>query len=233
MVGFLFLESILFKHMKFQIVPVALIISVTSLFVFILGATGVNYVDSKYTEAQNEVDSLLISDAKNQERIDSLARALYSETRKSREMYYVGWVIRNRVELRYNGKSTYKDVILDPYQFSAFNPGRKTRYEYINLDVHDLRDPVKQEKWFNALEMAIDVVDGDARDRPFPRNTLYFYSEISMPGGRKPQWEDGVIKVSTPGVDKVRFRFFADFTYERGTPESIPPSTSQKTAVVR
>ena len=39
-----------------------------------------------------------------------------------------------RVELGYRGKATYQDVVLDPYQFSAFNPESRVRRYYASLE---------------------------------------------------------------------------------------------------
>lgn len=218
--------------MKFHHIPVALSISALSLFMFAVGGMALNIEHAKYEQAAQERQELRIENARKEQMVDSLkvtnralhdedvrwlARALYSETRNPLEMYYVGWVIRNRVELRFRGETTYKEVVLDPYQFSGFNPNRQSRYKYINLDVTDLRDPVRREKWHSALRTAIDVIDADPKDRPFTQNTLYFYSEISMPNGRKPHWENDLHRVHVPGVQKVRFRFYADFTQEHST----------------
>ena len=63
-----------------------------------------------------------------------LARCVYSETNRPEEMELVAWTIRNRVETRYRGQSTYRGTVLDPFQFSAFNPGSSKRRHYLNLD---------------------------------------------------------------------------------------------------
>ena len=52
-----------------------------------------------------------------------LARCIYSETKRAPEQELVAWVIRNRVETGYRGQRSYEGAVLDPYQFSAFNPG--------------------------------------------------------------------------------------------------------------
>ena len=62
-----------------------------------------------------------------------LARCIYSETKKAHEQELVAWVIRNRVETGYRGESTYEGTVLDPYQFSAFNPGSSKRRLYATL----------------------------------------------------------------------------------------------------
>ena len=62
-----------------------------------------------------------------------LARCIYSETKRAHEQELVAWVVRNRVETRYRGQGTYRGVVLDPYQFSAFNPGSRKRRLFMSL----------------------------------------------------------------------------------------------------
>lgn len=135
-----------------------------------------------------------------------LARCIYSETKRTDEQFLVAWVIRNRVETRYRNKRSYKRVILDPYQFSAFNPGEYTRRYYGALNVSD-----SAPGWQNALWIARRVMLADAKDRPFPETTRHFYSERSMKGSRKaPIWSANKVPVSIKGfeIDDRRFRFF-------------------------
>ncbi|WP_243663594.1 cell wall hydrolase [Rhodothermus marinus] len=77
------------------------------------------------------------------EAIDSetlwLARVIYSETKRPEEMELVAWVVRNRVETRFRGKATYRDVVLDPFQFSAFIPYNPRRQYYMRLTPHSRR----------------------------------------------------------------------------------------------
>lgn len=135
-----------------------------------------------------------------------LARAIYSETKLPHEQELVAWVIRNRVETKYRGASTYREVILDPYQFSAFNPGSTKRSFYANLTPE-----TKLAGWQQALWVAYYVRHAEPVYRPFSIKTRHFYSEQSMTGRRSPYWADGSQFVS-PGwnymVDERRFRFY-------------------------
>ncbi|MFW5955144.1 MAG: hypothetical protein ACOCSK_00200 [Rhodothermales bacterium] len=143
------------------------------------------------------------------EHIDSetlwLARAIYSETKRPEEMELVAWVVRNRVETAYRGKTTYRSAVLDPYQFSAFNPGRK-RSHYANLT------PRSRAAGFdNALRIAYSVRHADPGYRPFSQSTRHFYSEQSMVGVRHPSWAQGGRKVNPQRnftINERRFRFF-------------------------
>ena len=136
-----------------------------------------------------------------------LARCIYSETKRPEEMELVAWVVRNRVETRYRGESTYKDVVLDPYQFSAFNPGSRKRKHYSSLTPN-----VKLPGWQHALNIAYHVRYAEPGLRPFPTKTRHFYSERSMPRyNAHPGWSRGLEPV-TPRrpveLDARRFRFF-------------------------
>jgi len=139
-----------------------------------------------------------------------LARAIYSETKLPHEQELVAWVVRNRVETGYRGETTYKEVILDPYQFSAFNPGASRRSFYLSLTA-DVQLPA----WQQALWIAHYVRNADPAYRPFPIETRHFYSERSMKGRQHPYWANRQQFVQ-PGwnyqVDERRFRFYEEIS---------------------
>jgi hypothetical protein len=139
-----------------------------------------------------------------------LARAIYSETKLPHEQELVGWVIRNRVETGYRGQTTYKDVVLDPYQFSAFNPGATKRSFFLSLTPE-----VQLPSWQQALWIAHYVRHADPAYRPFSIETRHFYSERSMRGRDHPYWANGD-RFVTPGfeyqVNERRFRFFEEIS---------------------
>lgn len=154
------------------------------------------YIDSLYTR----IDSLQFTIEHTDRRVIWLARVLYSETDYEHEMYYVGWVVRNRVELGFNGKSTYREVILDPYQFSAFNYNNPKRYKLLEKDFS-----TKDEKWLLAMKVARTIIFADETERPFESNVLYFYSESA---GDSPEWRKRFVKVLNVPVDERRFKFY-------------------------
>lgn len=135
-----------------------------------------------------------------------LARAIYSETKLAHEQELVAWVVRNRVETGYRGETTYKGVVLDPYQFSAFNPNAPKRSFYTHLTPE-----TQLPGWQQALSIAHYVQRADPAYRPFSIKTRHFFSEVSMPGHRFPYWAQQKEDVS-PGwnytVDQRRFRFY-------------------------
>ena len=136
-----------------------------------------------------------------------LARVIYSETKLRHEQELVAWVVRNRVETAYRGKSTYREVILDPYQFSAFNPGSSKRSLLMHLEPET---PLPQ--WQQALWIAYYVRHADPIYRPFSRQTRHFFSERSMKGRPVPYWADGsrFVPAGRRGysVEERRFRFY-------------------------
>ncbi len=137
-----------------------------------------------------------------------LARAIYSETKLPHEQELVAWVIRNRVETAYRGHRTYRSVVLDPYQFSAFNPGASKRAHYLRL-----RPEAPLPQWRQALWVARYVRHAEgAAYRPFPVETRHFYSERSMRGRAVPYWAErsGVVAPEHDqyAIDERRFRFF-------------------------
>lgn len=81
-------------------------------------------------------------------------RAVLSETKNPREMLLIANVIRNRVDMTYRGKQTAKEVILDPYQFSAFNPGRDSRWRYAKLEQGHVSNRLWRAAW-NASRYAM------------------------------------------------------------------------------
>jgi hypothetical protein len=135
-----------------------------------------------------------------------LARAIYSETKRPHEQELVAWVVRNRVETGYRGSSTYREAVLDPYQFSAFNPGSAKRSLLMSLGPET---PLP--RWQQALWVARYVRHADPVYRPFSIKTRHFYSERSMDERRAPYWAEGSRFVSPNAqqytVDEQRFRF--------------------------
>jgi len=134
-----------------------------------------------------------------------LARVIYSETKEPHEQELVAWVVRNRVETAYRGANTYKGVVLDPWQFSAFNSNSPKRKHYSSL-----KEGSQERGWATAVEIAKQVVNAPADERPFAVQTRHFYSERSMVGRKAPAWANGQRPVSLDRpVDPRRFRFFS------------------------
>ena len=178
---------------------------------------------SRAADSTNQADEALSADAQAAraganlekmkplppEQIDTetlwLARCIYSETKRPEEQELVAWVVRNRVETGYRGNDSYRGAVLDPYQFSAFNPGSRKRAFYTSLDASSQEDG-----WQRALLIAHQVRSAPASQRPFPKSTRHFFSERSMGDGRHPNWAARGEKVDPERheVDEDRFRFY-------------------------
>ncbi len=132
-----------------------------------------------------------------------LARVIYSETKRPDEQELVAWVVRNRVETGYRGKQSYRDVVLDPFQFSAFNGGSKRSY-YSTLTWNSAAPGFQR-----AIRIAEEVAQAPDSLRPFSETTRHFFSRRSMVGGRTPSWARGLKPVSLDRpVEPDRFRFY-------------------------
>lgn len=150
---------------------------------------------------QTEKEEVVVPD---EEEILWLARALYSETKISWEQRLVAWVIRNRVEsLRY--PDTYKNVVLDPKQFSGFNPTDP------NYKINTLLEAEDQYlAWQSALAVARDVYGAPDTERILPPNVLHFYSPHAVKN--HPKWAVGepAHVINDPVRGYTRFAFYAD-----------------------
>lgn len=136
-----------------------------------------------------------------------LARCMYSESDLPHEQELVAWVVRNRVATGYRGRRTYRDVVLDPAQFSAFNwdSGRRTYYA-------SLMPWSAAPGWRRTLAIAAFVRLAPWSRRPFPVGVRHFYSPVSMVGRSMPAWAIGRRAVQPDRlypVDPYRFRFLA------------------------
>lgn len=147
-----------------------------------------------------------ITDDEIKEDVLWLARVIYSETKRPDEQELVAWVVRNRVETGYRGANTYREAVLDPWQFSAFNLNSPKRRHYSRLGFDS-----RASGWQTALYIAYDVLNSPAYERPFPVETRHFYSEQSMRGRTSPNWANGQRPVSLDRqIDPKRFRFYSE-----------------------
>jgi hypothetical protein len=149
-------------------------------------------------------DSLEALAARHAKRVQWLTRAIVSETNNKGEMEYLAWVIRNRVEAGWRGEDTYKGVILDPWQFSAFNRNSGKRSYFMEMTRETT--PFKA-RWNQAQRVARKVLVADRSQAPFSASTTHFYSPVSMRGAA-PSWAWKLREVKVASVNSQRFRFF-------------------------
>ncbi|SHL02321.1 cell wall hydrolase [Rhodothermus profundi] len=147
-----------------------------------------------------------------------LARCIYSESNRPEEQRLIAWVVRNRVETRYRG-DTYREVVLEPRQFSAFNRPTPRRDLILNLTPRSTAPG-----WQQALRIALEVFQAPPSARPFPITVRHFYSPLSMPTNEPPPWARAARPFQGPAVahiDPERFQFF-DGIDARLDPEPAP-----------
>lgn len=131
------------------------------------------------------------------------ARAVYSESEFTSEQRYIAWAIRSRVESS-NYPDTYKEVVLQPHQFSGLN-----NYDQW-YDINISRDyGVGDNVWESALRVAEEVYDAPNNERLLPEGTTHFYSPVAV--RKTPKWAIGKNPVETlPGRLGTRFAFYND-----------------------
>ena len=129
-----------------------------------------------------------------------LTRVNYSETNNPLEMYYVAHVVKNRVEECYRGNCTYKDVALDPYQFSAFNYGN-SYYRTVTL--------TNASRPLDFIEAKQTAFHAYMDDYDPTKGSKWFFSQVSMPNHRYPHWaiNEGQVNVNKY-INDYRFRFY-------------------------
>jgi len=132
-----------------------------------------------------------------------LARIMYSETKRADEQHIIGWVVRNRVDTGYTGR-TYESVAKHSRQFSGLNPYDK-RYE------HNISRWYSSEgySWETALELAKEVYFAPESSRPLALTTRHFYSPNAV--RQTPAWAEGqqaVKLLKDPATGAVRFALY-------------------------
>ena len=161
-----------------------------------------------------------------------LARCVYSESNLRHEQEVIAWVVRNRVDTGYRGTS-YREVVLEPLQFSVFNTASPRRTHILTLNAKST-----SKAWLQALEVSLNVYEADPLNRPITAETRHFYSPVSMVGGKTPPWA----KKATPldmdnlEIDPNRFLFYEEidesvdpFMALETTPKSQIDAFQQKT----
>lgn len=140
-----------------------------------------------------------------------LALATMTETDKGHEAPFVMQVILNRLRAPGFG-DTLEEVILQPWQFSYFNPWTK-------FGVPDDTDAVFQEtyrtkargaqrRWTLFLRCAEAMLELPEDCPILPPKTLNYWSPVSMlPKGSLPRgWNWNILKCfEVPGIDPRRF----------------------------
>ena len=123
-----------------------------------------------------------------------LAKTIYGEARGENveTMLVVGWVIRNRLHLKHYG-NTYKDVVLQPKQFSCWNKD-DPNYKVI-------KGVIKGRLWEVCIGVAIVVMQSAEKHNPVVG--VYHYYDKSM-DSNPPYWAEEGEYMSVYGVNNLR-----------------------------
>jgi len=154
--------------------------------------------------AQSSGGDTPVMTAQDKQEILWLARIIYSETKRPNEQRLIAWVVRNRVDTGYTGR-TYESVANHASQFSGLH-SYDSRYEH-NMS----RWWASQGKsWRSALRIAKSVYFAPESERPFAKTTRHFYSPISVYD--KPAWAYGreaVRVIESRRHPEPRFAFYS------------------------
>lgn len=155
------------------------------------------------SRAQNTKGGTPVMTSTDKREILWLARIMYSETKRADEQRLIGWVVRNRVDTGYTGR-TYEDVAKHSNQFSGLQP-YDARYEH---NISRWRSsPGKS--WEAALQIAKEVYFADSSERPIALTTRHFYSPNAV--AKTPVWaqnRQAAELVKDPQTKRVRFALY-------------------------
>ena len=184
-----------------------LIISWAKLVLFVIVAVGSNWLPLE-AKSPTLAESKPINQTQgfDAEEVLWLARAVRSETDRSTqgEMVKVACVIRNRATTNYRGADTYKEVVLDPDQFSGFNKNDPNYKRNVALDYSD-----SGTVWKDALRTAELVYKDGHLVCDFPETVRHFYSPVSAQN--TPEWAKGKEPVLTiKDKTSTRFAFYSN-----------------------
>ena len=123
-----------------------------------------------------------------------LAKTIYGEARGENveTMLVVGWVIRNRLHSKRYG-NIYKDVVLQPKQFSCWNKD-DPNYKVI-------KGTIKGRLWEVCIGVAIVVMQSVEKYNPVVG--IYHYYDKSM-DNNPPYWAEEGEYISVYGVNNLR-----------------------------
>ncbi|OGG26237.1 hypothetical protein A2960_04645 [Candidatus Gottesmanbacteria bacterium RIFCSPLOWO2_01_FULL_39_12b] len=114
-----------------------------------------------------------------------LARALFGEGRNTlipdEARIAIGWVIKNRVKSN-RWPNSYREVITQPFQFSAFNVDDENRL-YVENPLHT-GNAIDQEAWKHAYKIAGQIINGELPD-PTQGANHYYDDSIATPDWAK------------------------------------------------
>lgn len=138
-----------------------------------------------------------------------MALTLVSESKHPHEWPYLATVIKNRVEYPRIYPNTLRGVVLQPYQFSAYNEWVGHSPSFILRKAREKFGPCVARHHCEALDVAHEVLGRRNWEDPFGRMVFNYWSPRSMvPPGRLPGWNWDILRCFVvSGVDPWRFVF--------------------------
>jgi len=123
-----------------------------------------------------------------------LAKTIYGEARGEsiETMLAVGWVIRNRLHTKRYG-DTYKDVVLQPKQFSCWNKN--------DPNYKKIKGTITGNLWEVCIGVAIVVIQSTERHNPIPNVRHYYDKSLDS---NPPYWAESGEYMSVYGVNNIR-----------------------------
>jgi hypothetical protein len=134
---------------------------------------------------------------------------LVTESNYPFEWPAVAAVIRNRIDSR-RFPSTAGEVVLQPKQFSAFNPFTPAEPTFATWErvIYSMSD-ARRAQVKDAIPCAAWVLSLPVWRLPFAPTVCHYYSPVSMiPKWSEPKWAKQAKRLFTPsGIDPKRFVF--------------------------
>ena len=144
---------------------------------------------------------------------DWLGLLLVTESNQPHEWRPIAQVVQNRMQ-HPRWPDTLERVILEPWQFSHFNPyqdsGLRGRELYEAVVEGEKARPIHRGWLEKGVECACWILTREPWEAPFGPGVLFYYSPVSRePQGEQPWWwEEEVGREFTPsGIDPWRFVF--------------------------
>jgi len=124
-----------------------------------------------------------------------MAQVLYSESKNSNHWVYIGWSVRNRVELQFRG-TTYCEVAHHRGQFSAISyssdPGHKLITNIHSMYLDDELSMLHRTMWEEAIRVGRTIMNANSTLNPVPDAVFFWYVPAYTSGNINwPEWAKG------------------------------------------
>jgi len=148
----------------------------------IAGKTTEGYSNSEPTEQLEKLKPKPLDTIRRESKATAeevcMAKILFSESKSKVDWVYIGWTARNRVTLKYRGK-TYCEVAHSPSQFSAIS----LKSDPIHTKINSIHKAYLKNKlsgidkpiWEDAIKVGRSIINADNALNPVPDATHFWY----------------------------------------------------------